>query len=477
MKNDNKQKFGLIAACIVAFAVMAFAVPDFLNYDIGYKNAQIAQSVTDQPISEDLKETEFTLPVLYIKCSDIKTLMDKKLDNRPQVSADIYVLDRNVNRITDIPTHVYKNTMMSLRGNSTALYQPKKSFNVDFVKEDGTSLNLPFLGMPAESDFVLYAPYLDRSLIRNYMGYTLQGMVQEWAPECVFVELFLDKPDTDLSFKDYQGVYMATENFKRGVNRINVGNFTVADNPERQFEEGGGYIYNLDWYNPLRDNVTRLDENKHGNTYNLVYPKPQAMTDEYERIVFNEIELYEDALYNGTDEELAKYFDIEEIARNMLVSEFLKCHEAYSASTFFYHKPGGKIKVVQWDFDLGTGNISSVLYQEPSREDFWVLSHWPMPQAFLKHKNFQQIMIQQWEILRRNELSEENIIKMLDELEILLADAGKRNDMIFPDAFYAPQFAIWENNLESSQEERRFVKEFLIERGRWLDEHIYDLKK
>ena len=181
--------------------------------------------------------------------------------------------------------------------------------------------------------------------------------------------------------------------------------------------------------------------------------------------------------FNGTDEELAKYFDIEEIARNMLVSEFLKCHEAYSASTFFYRKPGGKIKVVQWDFDLGTGNISSVLYQEPSREDFWVLSHWPMPQAFLKHKNFQQIMIQQWEILRRNELSEENIIKMLDELEILLADAGKRNDMIFPDAFYAPQFAIWENNLESSQEERRFVKEFLIERGRWLDEHIYDLKK
>ncbi len=475
MKNDNKLKYTLIAVCAVVFAVMAMVIPDFFGYDIGYKNEQLAQTVTDQPIAEDVLATEFNLPVLYIKCDTTAELFDVTLVPRAEVKADIYVLNRESNRITDRPVHVYKDVTLTLRGNSSALYQEKKSFNLEFSDAEGNSLDLPFLNMEPESDFVLYAPYLDRSLIRNYLGYTLQAQVQDWAPDCAFVEVFIDTPGTDLSFKDYVGVYMVTEKFKKGVNRINTGNFTIADNPAYQFEQGGGYIYKMDWYDSELDNVTRLEKNKHGNEYSVVYPKPQNMTEEAEQVIFDEIELYEDALYNGTDEELAKYFDLEQIARNMLVSEFLKCHEAYSASTFFYREVGGKIKVVQWDFDLGTGNIRTEADMAPSRDKFWVLGYWPMPQVFLQHKNFQQIIIEQWESLRRGVLSEENIINMLDELEVLLDGAWQRNDTAYPNAFNSGQFAIWDWGMKSSQEERQFVKDYLIERGRWLDEHIYEL--
>ena len=474
MNNSKKSKTALIAVCLCGLLALAVIIPDFFSYDIGYKNAQLEQSITDKPIAENLLETEFTLPVLYIKCRDLATLTDNSIRPRPDISADIYVLDRSTNKLTDTPTHVYKDVSLTLRGSSSAANRKKKSFNLEFSNPDGTSLNMPFLSFDAESDFILYAPYIDRSLIRNYLGYELQRLAQDWGPQSQFVEVFMDVGNSDLSFYDYSGVYMVTEKFKKGVNRINIQDFKIADNPERQFEDGGGYIYKLDWYNPRQDNVKRLEKNKFDNEYSIVYPKLKNITDEETQVIFNEIELYEEALYNGTDEELAKYFDLEQIARNMLISEFLKNHEAYSASTFFYRDVGGKIKVVQWDYDLGTGNMNPYT-EEPTPENFWVLNYWPYPYDFLKHEKFQQIMLEQWEILRRDILSEENIVKMLDELEVLLDGASQRNDLMFSAAFQPPYFAIYDSGVQSSQEERRWVKEFLVERGRWLDEHINEI--
>lgn len=474
MKNNTKSKLALVAICLCGLLALSVVVPDFLNYDIGYKNAQLEQTITDKPIADNLLDIEFTLPVLYIQCENFATLTDNSIRPRPEVSADIYVLDRATNKLTDRPTHVYKDITLTLRGSSSATYQPKKSFNLEFSNPDGTSLNMPFLSLDAESDFVLYAPYIDRSLIRNYLGYELQRQALDWAPQSQFVEVFADVGNKNLSFYDYQGVYMVTEKFKKGKNRINIQDFTIASNPDRQFEEGGGYIYKLDWYSKKQDNVVRLEPNKFGNEYSIVYPKPKNITSEATQVIFDEIELYEEALYNGTDEELARYFDLEQIARNMLISEFLKNHEAYSASTFFYRDVGGKIKVVQWDYDLGTGNMRPYT-TEPTPENFWVLNYWPYPFDFLKHENFQQIMLEQWEILRRDILSEENIVKMLDDLELLLGEASERNDLMFSSAFRPPYFAIYDSGVQSSKDERRWVKQFLVERGRWLDEHIHEI--
>ena len=474
MKSNKKHSLAILAGCLCGLLVMAAAIPDFFSYDIGYKNAQLEKSITEKPIAENLLETQFNLPVLYIRCDDVETLMDNSIRPRPAIRSDIYVLDRAVNRLTDTPTHVYKDVSLTLRGSSSAANRQKKSFNLEFSNPDGSSLNMPFLSLDSESDFVLYAPYIDRSLIRNYLGYELQRLALDWAPQSQFVEVFMDVGNPNLSFYDYSGVYMVTEKFKKGVNRINIHDFKIAENPDRQWEDGGGYIYKLDWYNPKQDNVKRLEKNKFGNEYSIVYPKLKNITDQQTDIIFKEIEMAEEALYNGTDEELARYFDLEQFARNMLISEFLKNHEAFSASTFFYRDIGGKIKVVQWDYDLGTGNMHPYT-DAPTPENFWVLDYWPYPYDFLKHENFQQIMLEQWRLLRSDILSEENIVKMMDDLEVLLADAAQRNDLIYANAFKNPMFAIYDSGVQSSQEERRWVKQFLIERGRWLDEHINEI--
>lgn len=470
----DKKKGVLLLVCLILLSASAILIPNFLNYDIGYKNAQLEMSITDQPISEDLLNTNFSLPVIYIKCDDIATITDHTINHRPEVKADIYVFNRASNQIDDIPSHVYKDVTLSLRGVSSAKHRQKKSFNLEFSNSDGSSLNMPFLDFKAESDFVLYAPYIDRSLIRNYLGYELQRLALDWAPESQFVEVFIDSPGTDLSYKDYVGVYMVTEKLKKGTNRINIRDFKMTDNSDWYFEDSGGYIYKLDWYSPEHDNVKRLEKNKFGNEYSVVYPKLKNITEEQAVFIQKEIEMAEEALYNGTDEELAKYFDLEQIARNMLVSEFLKNHEAYSASTFFYRDVGGKIKVVQWDYDLGTGNMNPYT-DEPTPENFWVLNYWPYPYAFLQHQNFQHIMLEQWNILRQDILSEENIVNMLDDLELSLCDAGVRNDLTYPDAFTSKMFAIYDSGVKSSREERQYVKEFLIERGKWLDEHISEI--
>ncbi len=330
MTQNNKKTAYLLGICLRTLVAVMVFVPDFFSYNLGYKNAEIALTVPSKEIDEDLRETEFTLPVLYLYSYDLTKLLGldwiwleggPEMPLREQTKVDIYVFERPVNKVTDRPTHVYYSANMKLRGRTSSYMQQKKPLSLEFRDDEtGESLNYPFLSLPSESDFVFHAPYIDRSLIRNYLAYTLQGQVLDWAPQVQFAEVFLETPDSELSMKDYGGVYLIVQKIKKGKNNIAMGDFKMADDSAQQFEKGGNYIFKRDAYEPGFDTAVRLDANKYGNAYSLVYPKAEETTEEVESIIYNEIELAETALYEGSFEELNKYFDLEEFAECMLVT-------------------------------------------------------------------------------------------------------------------------------------------------------------
>ena len=97
-----------------------------------------------------------------------------------------------------------------MRGQSSQTF-PMKSYGLELRDNSGNSQNKSLFGMPKESDWILYAPYTDKTLMRNFLAYTMSSEMGHWAAHCRFVELIING--------DYQGIYVFMEKIKWGSGR------------------------------------------------------------------------------------------------------------------------------------------------------------------------------------------------------------------------------------------------------------------
>jgi len=90
----------------------------------------------------------------------------------------------------------------------------KKFYGFETQDESGVNLNVSLLGMPQENDRILYAPYSDKSLLRNVICFYLTRKMGWYASRTQFCELLLNG--------EYQGIYVLMEKIKRDPNRYKV---------------------------------------------------------------------------------------------------------------------------------------------------------------------------------------------------------------------------------------------------------------
>ena len=133
--------------------------------------------------------------------------------------------------------------LVNLRGRASLRY-PKRSYTLKTVDALDDPAKFSILGMPKESDWVLYAPYPDKTLLRDVLAYELSNSIGRWAPRTRFVELFLNESGERVSRKDYMGVYVLEERVKRDKNRVNIAGLDPDDNAEPKVT--GGYIFKKD---------------------------------------------------------------------------------------------------------------------------------------------------------------------------------------------------------------------------------------
>jgi hypothetical protein len=98
--------------------------------------------------------------------------------------------------------------------------------------------------MPKESDWILYAPYPDKTLMRDVLAYELSNQLGRWAPRTRFVEIFVSETGRKIARRDYLGVYVLMEKVKRDKHRVNVQKLGPEDNTEPALT--GGYIFKKD---------------------------------------------------------------------------------------------------------------------------------------------------------------------------------------------------------------------------------------
>jgi hypothetical protein len=126
----------------------------------------------------------------------------------------------------------------------TSLRYPKKSYSVETLGADGDETKVPLLGMPADSDWVLYAPFPDKTMIRDVLAYELSNKVGHYAARTRFVEVFINDTTNKLERAHYAGVYVLEEKIKIARERVVLHKLSTNDNAEPNIT--GGYLFKKD---------------------------------------------------------------------------------------------------------------------------------------------------------------------------------------------------------------------------------------
>ncbi len=134
----------------------------------------------------DFKDSN--LPIFLIETGD-KTIVDE-----PKIVARLKVINNGVNnrnRITDVPNDYSGKIGIEIRGSSSQMF-PKKQYGFEIYNDAEEGINVSLLGLPKEEDWILNAPYTDKSLIRNALAYKWGAALGNYAPRTKFCEVVIN---------------------------------------------------------------------------------------------------------------------------------------------------------------------------------------------------------------------------------------------------------------------------------------------
>jgi hypothetical protein len=370
------------------------------------------------------------------------------------------------------------------RGRSTA-GNPKTNLRIEIRDEVGEDKNVELLGMPSESDWVLYAPYVfDRALVRDATFFELSRQMGNWAPRVRFVEVYTNYDGNPLDADDYMGVYVLMENIKVDSNRVDIDELrTVAGTPA---DVTGGFIISLDGIDSSTPSGSYWETERRiptlGDSW-LVQEDPEFSEFSAAQIAYirGYIQDFEDALYgpNSTDPLLGyqAYFDVDASIDHHLIRILSKEPDSLRLSTYLTKDRDGKLAFGPvWDFDRSSGGDSDGRSANPVG---WTLpdvnffeSDWWGP--LFDDPNFAQRWADRWQELRRGVLSDDNLRATVDGHASQLPEAQARN------------FARWSSGkpnggqyadagLAGWEAEVSHFANWLVLRANWMDGQMVQL--
>lgn len=358
------------------------------------------------------------------------------------------------------------------RGNSSRWFD-KKSYSIHLV--DGNNRENPqdIAGMGSHDEWVLNGPFLDKTLMRNYLCLNVAGEIMEWAPEVRYCELFVDG--------EYQGLYLLMETVTRAESRLNL---TKADSHSSVSSYIVHFDREADSKRPL--NTYGYYSYKLGNAImEMRYPGLSGYTASRKRYIEKDISQTEKILYSydltSGKQDYAQEIDIEAFAEYFVINEFFGNLDAGWYSTFFYKDVRGKLKPCVWDFNNSCDN-----YIESSNGTAgFTMQNAPWFEALLKDERFVRTVVKKYNALREDELSEEYLLNYIDETRAWLGGAIERNYSVW-DYVWTPENTDWyaremqflmpiERNPRSYDEAVNQLKNYIRNRGAWLDKNIENL--
>jgi CotH kinase protein len=210
----------------------------------GTAHAASAQPVAAVELLEDtLTNWSSNLPVVIINTSG------QEIVKATNIGVSIRLMDAGKGRarLTGA-ADLDGRAQIHLHGH-TSLRYPKRSHRLKLCDPEAHPRKASLLGLPESSDWILYAPYPDKTLMRDVLAYELSNQMGRYAPRTRFVELFLNHSGAKLSPRHYMGVFVLEEKIKRAKERLPLEKLGLEDNAEPAIT--GGYIFKKDHLDPI----------------------------------------------------------------------------------------------------------------------------------------------------------------------------------------------------------------------------------
>ncbi len=431
--------------------------------------------------SQNINLQSSNLPILIINTNG-QTIL-----NEPKIVADfeiIYNGPGKLNLWNDTARHFRGKIGLELRGSSSQDLSPKKPLGLETRLADGeTNFNVSLLDMPKENDWVLLAPYSDKSLIRDVLIHRIASEIMPYTSRTRLCELVTNGL--------YMGVYVLMEKIKRDNNRVNIPALT----PDISSGESltGGYILKID---KTSGSTPQGGFNSDYNSGSIIprrtyyqYEEPEANVintaqKNYIRTLINNFEAsFSKPNVSDPKEGFRKYADVSSMIDFMILNELSNNVDGYRLSTYIYKEPDKKSTTLKfgpiWDFNLAFGNAdycqggsSEVMAFDFGlrcpNDGFSVPFYWP---KVFQDTSFAKSLFKRWMGLRQNLLSDSKVLFLIDSMSTLLNEAAPRNfqrwpilsSYVWPNAYVGGSYA----------NEVKYLKDWLLRRMKYLDGIFY----
>ncbi len=367
------------------------------------------------------------------------------------------------------------------RGSSSNGF-PAKSYGLETRGPDSINYNASIFDWPADNDWILYAPYTDKSLMRNVLTYQMGRDQGRWAPRTEFCELVLNG--------EYMGVYVFMERIKVNPGRVDIDPLLPSDTIDNELT--GGYILKLDkttaggiiaWESPYfgappSTNYTTFQ--LHDPEINELHPSQLSYIQGY--VTTWENILMDSLLFNHPLVGYSQFIDPGSFIDFFLANEITKNVDGYRISTFLYKdrlSDGGKIHAGPlWDFNIALGN--SDYCNGPNVEgwemDFNNFCAGGLDNPFWWHRLLEDSVYAnqthcRWQELRQGRWSDDYLMNYIDSVAASLEETSQRHFQRWP----ILGTYVWPNNFigNTYQEEIDYLKSWIVDRTAWMDSNMF----
>jgi hypothetical protein len=349
-------------------------------------------------------------------------------DDYQFVNMSFYEPQNGNTSLTNAPTLTMR-AGIHVHGSSTAGL-PKQAFSVDFWDDLNNDEDYSPLGLPSESDFVLYAPdNFEPVLIHNPLAYELSNEIGRYAPRTKFVEVYLNTTGGPVTSANYNGIYVLEEKIKWDKNRVDITKIHSVDNLNPQDNASpnvtGGYMMKID---RLGDGESGF--NAAGQTIVYNYPKeseiktPQRAPQQ--QYLQNYMNAFGTALngvnYTNPTNGYLAFIDEPSWIDHHIINVMAFNVDALRLSAYFYKDRTNKLVFGPiWDFDRAEGStdgrdFSPFYWRSPISDGGTDYFNYPWWGRMFTDIDFFQAWIDRYENLRETTLSTNHIYADIDAL-------------------------------------------------------------
>ncbi len=362
---------------------------------------------------------------------------------------------------------------------------PKFDYEFAIQNQSGDNVDAAFLGLESGDEWLLYASYSDKTLLRNALMCEIARGMGVDIGATRFVHVFIDG--------GYFGIYLLMEKRNPHPNRVNITEMSPQDKSGDALT--GGYIFKIGRQRWLPGFASPNPPYRGGNpvAYQYVYPDAGTITPQQQSYLYDKVVAFENGLMSESSESISEatmqQFDIYSFADYFILNEFAKNVNAYRMQSRFYKdrdSQGGRIHLEPtWNFEHAAGNVNyydgwsvqnlaldHLLNSDALQSDTLRVPAWWA--TLLKNNDFTKRVYKRWFELNDSVLSEDWIITKLDSLYRHIREDREFNF----ERWQVIGKSVWPNQYVgiSYDDDFDFLFLWMIDRLDWLNEAMMEFE-